>query len=63
MFKATKQGQHRYSADADWGVLDGAHIGAAWRIRLNSPCQASMRPYVTLVDPLFNFSGYFFSDE
>jgi len=24
--------------DADWGVLDGVHIRATWRIRLNCPC-------------------------
>ena len=24
---------HGYGADADWGVLDGVHIGATWRIR------------------------------
>ena len=26
-------------------VLDGVHIGAAWRIRLNRPCAAAMRPF------------------
>jgi len=28
------------------------HIGATWRIRLNHPCAASMRPYVKLLWPL-----------
>jgi len=27
-------------------VLDGMHIHATWRIRLNRPCAAAMRPYV-----------------
>jgi len=27
IFNATQQGQDRYAADADWGVLDGVHIG------------------------------------
>jgi len=30
-------------------VLDGVHIGATWRIRLNRPCAAAMRPYVKLL--------------
>jgi len=44
-------GQHRYGADADWGVLDRVHIGAIWRIRLrlDRPCAAAMRPYVKLL--------------
>jgi len=25
------------------------HIGATWRIRLNRPCSAAMRPYVKLL--------------
>jgi len=29
-------------------VLHEVHIGATWRIRLNRPCAASMRPYVKL---------------
>jgi len=28
------------------------HIGATWRIRLNRPCAAAMRPYVKLLWPL-----------
>ena len=30
----------------------GVHIGATWRIRLNRPCAAAMRPYVRLLWPL-----------
>jgi len=30
----------------------GVHIGATWRIRLNRPCAAAMRPYVKLLWPL-----------
>jgi len=30
-------------------VVDGVHIGATWRIRLNRPCAAAMRPYVKLL--------------
>jgi len=37
-------GHIRYSADANWGVLDGVHNGATWRIRLNCPCAAAMWP-------------------
>jgi len=37
------------NADADWSVLDGMLIGATWRIRLNRPCAAAMRPYVKLL--------------
>ena len=28
---------------------DGVHIGATWRIRLNRPCAAAMRPFVKLL--------------
>jgi len=28
----------------------GVHIGATWRIRLNRPGAAAMRPYVKLLD-------------
>jgi len=28
--------------DADYDVLDGVHIGATWRIRLNYPCVAAL---------------------
>ena len=27
----------------------GVHVGATWRIRLNRPCAAAMRPYVKLL--------------
>ena len=30
---------------AQVGLLDGVHIGATWRIRLNRPCAAAMRPF------------------
>jgi len=33
-------------------VLDGVHIGATWRLRLNRRCVAAMRPYVKLLSPL-----------
>jgi len=46
---ATQQGQHRYSADTSWGVLDGVNISANWRIRLNYPCAVAMQPYVRLL--------------
>ena len=26
--KRFSRGKHRYAADADWGVVDGVHIGA-----------------------------------
>jgi len=49
ILKAARRGrQNRYDADADLGVLDGGHIGVTWRIRLNCPCAAAMRPYVKL---------------
>ena len=38
-------------------VLDGLHIGANWRIRLNRLCAAAMRPYVKLLSPLVRHSG------
>ena len=28
-----------------WLSIYGVHIGATWRIRLNCPCAAAMRPY------------------
>ena len=31
-----------------WLSIYGVHIGAIWRIRLNRPCAATMRPYVKL---------------
>jgi len=30
-------------------VLDGVHIGATWRIRLNRPCATAMWPFVKLL--------------
>jgi len=30
-------------------VLDGVHIGATWRIRLNRPCAAAMRPFCQII--------------
>ena len=45
-------GQNRYSVDADWRVLDGVHLGATWRIQLNCPYAAAMRPYVSCSDLL-----------
>jgi len=37
-------------------ALIGAHKGATWRIRLNRPSAAAMRPYVKLLWPLVTFS-------
>jgi len=42
----------RTGANADWGLLDGVHIGATWQIRLNCLCAAVMLPYVKLFDHL-----------
>jgi len=50
--KGLSRGQHQYGADAEWGILDGVHIGATWWIRLNRPFAATMRPYVKLFWPL-----------
>jgi len=54
--------QNRWTdRDAVWYVDSGGpkeacirwvHIGATWRIRLNRPCAAAMRPYVKLLGPL-----------
>jgi len=30
-------------------VLDGAHIGATWRTRMNHFCAAVMQPYIKLL--------------
>ena len=50
ILKATEQGQHQYGEDADWGApYRDVHIGAIWRIRLNCPGAAAMRPYVKLL--------------
>jgi len=32
-----------------WLSACRVHIGATWRIRLNRPCAAAMRPYVKLL--------------
>ena len=53
----TQQGQHRYSADSDWGLLDGVHIGGTWLTRLNRPWAAASQPYVNLLWPLVNIIG------
>jgi len=50
--KWLSRGQHLYSADADWGVVDRMHIDATWRLQLNHPCVAAMRPCVKLLWPL-----------
>jgi len=33
-------------------VLDGIHIGATWRILLNRPCAAAIRPCINYFDHL-----------
>jgi len=39
------------------------HIGATWRIRLNRPCAAAMRPYVKLLWPLvICYYSYYVAD-
>jgi len=43
VLKANQQGQHWCDKDANWGVLDGVHIGATWQIQLNLLCAAAMR--------------------
>jgi len=32
-----------------WLSIDAVHIGATWRIRVNRPYAAGMRPYVKLL--------------
>ena len=51
ILKTTQQG----AAPVRLDVLDGVHIGATWRIRLNHPCAAAKRPYVELLRPLLIF--------
>jgi len=41
--------------DADWAVLDGVHIGATWRIRLNHPCVQPCSLMSNYFDHLLNF--------
>jgi len=43
------------SSDQGTTVLDGVHIGATWRIRLNDPYAAAVRPRVNFFDHLFFF--------
>jgi len=43
-----------------WLSIYGVYIGATWRIRLNRPCAAAMRPYVKLLWPLVYFYFYFY---
>ena len=47
--KRFSRGTAPVGMDADWGILDGIHIGATWRIRLNRQCVMAMRPYVKLL--------------
>jgi len=49
VFKATQQGAARVWCGCQLGVLDVGHIGAPWRIRLNRPRVAAIRPYVTVL--------------
>jgi len=50
ILKVTHQGTAPVGAGCRLGVLYRcAHIGATWRIRLNRPSAASMRPYVKLL--------------
>jgi len=37
----------------------GMHIGTNWRIQLNRPCAAAMRPYITLTTCLCYFVSHF----
>jgi len=46
---ADSTGMVRIGVDADWGVLDGVHIGATWRLQLNCPCVDAMWPCVLLL--------------
>jgi len=41
-----------------WLSIYGVHIGATWRMRLNRPCAAAMRPYVKLPWPLVLFTNW-----
>jgi len=36
-------------ANIFWLSVYAVHIGATWRIQLNRPCAAAMRPYVKLL--------------
>ena len=41
-------------------VLDGVHFGATWRVRLNRPCAAAIRPFcqITLITSVSLFFSY-----
>jgi len=41
-----------------WLSVYGVHIGATWRIRLNRPCVAAVRPCVKLLWPLVIYSDW-----
>jgi len=45
----TLQLRHVAMATIFWLSIYGVHIGATWRIRLNRPCVAAIRPYVKLL--------------
>jgi len=49
LLKATQQGTEPVRCRIPMGVRVRVHIGATWRIRLNRPCAAAMRPYVKLL--------------
>jgi len=55
MQKRLNRSRCRLGCRVEWAqgtiVLDGAHVGATWQIRLNRPCAAAMRPYVKLFGP------------
>ena len=53
--KRLSKRQNRCGAD-----VNGVHISATWRIRLNRSCAAAMRPYVILLWPLVLFSLDYF---
>ena len=45
----------RWNCNRFWLSIYGVHIDATWRIRLNRPWAAAMRPYVKLLWPLVIF--------
>jgi len=58
IFQRLSRWQNRYCADADWGVLDGVHVGDTWRIPFNRPCAAATRPDVKLIWPVVRVSQH-----
>jgi len=48
--------KHTFSRTCQCALARG-HIGATWRIRLNRPSSAAMRPYVRLLWPLVQCKG------